>query len=152
MPIRRCDEIASPKKSHDPIATIIWFVAARLKAMIKGTDFKSYSGQHRLMADAEGSGTVVMSEIRMDAGMMMPRFLIDEKVGQFLDEFGKALEKRVAGTAFGTTAKPAPARTGRRPAARRLLRITRTATGIRTWYLGQTYDSNRSVAATDSKL
>jgi hypothetical protein len=32
MPIRRCDEIVSPKKSHDPIATIIWFVAARLKA------------------------------------------------------------------------------------------------------------------------
>jgi hypothetical protein len=32
MPIRRCDEIVSPKKSHEPIATIIWFVAARLKA------------------------------------------------------------------------------------------------------------------------
>ena len=34
--------------------------------MIKGTDFRSYSGQHRLMVDAEGRGTVVMSEIRMD--------------------------------------------------------------------------------------
>ena len=43
MPIQRCDEIVSPKKSHDPIATIIWFVAARLKAMIKGTDFSTKS-------------------------------------------------------------------------------------------------------------
>ena len=47
MPIQRCDEIASPKKSHDPIATIIWFVAARLKAMIKGTDFSAKSQEKR---------------------------------------------------------------------------------------------------------
>lgn len=120
--------------------------------MIKGTDFRSYSGQHRLMVDAEGRGTVVMSEIRMDVGLMMPRFLVDEKIRQFIEEFGKALEKRVAATAFETTTMPAPARTGHRPAARRLLRISRTATGVRIWYLGQTYDSNRSVAATNSKL
>jgi hypothetical protein len=47
MPIQRCDEIVSPKKSHDPIATIIWFVAARLKAMIKGTDFSAKSQEKR---------------------------------------------------------------------------------------------------------
>ena len=88
----------------------------------------------------------------MDVGLMMPRFLVNEKIRQFIEEFGKVLEKRVAATAFETTAMPAPARTGHRPAARRLLRITRTATGVRIWYLGQTYDSNRSVAATDSKL
>jgi len=43
MPIHRRDEIASPKKSHDPIATTIWFIAARLKAMTKGTDSSAYS-------------------------------------------------------------------------------------------------------------
>src|SRR5438132_887172 len=47
MPIQRCDEIASPKKSHDPIATIICVVAARLKAMIKGTDFSAKSHENR---------------------------------------------------------------------------------------------------------
>ena len=35
IPIQRRNEIASPRKSPDPIATMIWFVAARLKAMIK---------------------------------------------------------------------------------------------------------------------
>jgi len=108
--------------------------------MIKGTDFKSYSGRYRLMVDADGSGTVVMSEVQMDMGMMMPRFLVDEKVRQFLDEFGKALEKRVASTAVLTAAMPAPGRTGHRPAARRLLRITRTATGFRISYLGRIYE------------
>ena len=47
IPIQRRDEIASPKKSHDPIATMMWFVAARLKAMINGTDFSAYSQEKR---------------------------------------------------------------------------------------------------------
>src|SRR6516164_4584210 len=29
-PIQRREEIASPKKNHDPTATMIWFVAAKL--------------------------------------------------------------------------------------------------------------------------
>jgi hypothetical protein len=47
IPIQRRNEIASPKKSPDPIATMIWFVAARLKAMINGTDFSAYSQEKR---------------------------------------------------------------------------------------------------------
>ena len=104
--------------------------------MIKGTDFKSYAGQHHLM-EAAGGGTVVMTEIEMDAGFMIPRFLLDDKIRQFLEEFGKGLQKRVAAAAqvSSTVATQAPAARRR---MRRLLRITRTAAGLRIWYLGQT--------------
>jgi carbon monoxide dehydrogenase subunit G len=103
--------------------------------MIKGTDFKAYSGQHRLMV-AAGGGTVVTTEIEMDAGFMMPRFLLDDKVRQFLEEFGKGLRKRVAaaGTPPGAVSTLPP---GARRRTRRLLRITRTAAGMRIWYLGK---------------
>jgi hypothetical protein len=102
--------------------------------MIKGTDFKSYSGQHRLLVSA-GGGTLVMTEIEMDAGLMVPRFLVDDKIRQFLEEFGRGLQKRVAAAAQSTTVA-AQAHSRRRPRMRRLLRITRTASGMRIWYLG----------------
>jgi len=103
--------------------------------MIKGKDFKSYSGQHRLMV-AAGGGTVVMTEIEMDAGFMVPRFLLDDKIRQFLEEFGKGLQKRVAASATGLSTVAAQAQSAGRARMRRLLRITRTATGVRIWYLG----------------
>lgn len=103
--------------------------------MIKGRDFKSYAGQHRLM-EAAGGGTVIMTEIEMDAGFMVPRFLLEDKIRQFLEEFGKGLEKRVAAAAqvSSTVATQAPAARRR---IRRLLRITRTAAGMRIWHLGK---------------
>ena len=103
--------------------------------MIKGTDFKSYSGNYRLMA-AAGGGTVVMTEIEIDAGLMVPRFLLDNKIREFLEGFGKALQKRVAATTIPSSTAASQAHASRRH-LRRLLRITRTAGGIEIWYLGK---------------
>lgn len=104
--------------------------------MIKGTDFKSYSGNYRLMV-AAGGGTVVMTEVKMDAGFMVPRFLLDEKIRQYLEEFGKSLQKRVMATDARSRTVGAQTRTTRRARTRRLLRLTRTTSGMRIWYLGK---------------
>src|SRR6516162_8032457 len=47
MPTQRRYESASPKKSHRPSATLIWFMAARLWATISGTDLSAYSHEKR---------------------------------------------------------------------------------------------------------
>ncbi|HWP84969.1 MAG TPA: SRPBCC family protein, partial [Terriglobia bacterium] len=42
--------------------------------MTKGKDLKAYSGTYRLMDSTDGSGTVVIAEMEIDAGMMVPKF------------------------------------------------------------------------------
>jgi hypothetical protein len=43
IPSQRCCGIFSPRKAQAPIATRMWFVAARLNATISGTDLSAYS-------------------------------------------------------------------------------------------------------------
>src|SRR5258705_12077446 len=43
IPSQRCCVIFSPRKAQAPIATRMWFVAARLNATISGTNLSAYS-------------------------------------------------------------------------------------------------------------
>src|SRR5258705_12245236 len=47
IPSQRCCVIFSPRKAQAPIATRMWFVAARLNATISGTDLSAYSHEKR---------------------------------------------------------------------------------------------------------
>src|SRR5258705_9010449 len=47
IPSQRCCVIFSPRKAHAPIATKMWFVAARLNATIMGTNLSAYSHEKR---------------------------------------------------------------------------------------------------------
>ena len=58
IPSQRCCVIFSPRKAHAPIATKIWFVAARLNATIMGTNL---SAAHRCRAKDFSSAAMASS-------------------------------------------------------------------------------------------
>lgn len=108
--------------------------------MVKGRDVKAYSGTYRLMDASDGKGTVLIAELEIDAGMMVPRFMVDRISKKMMDDTGAALRKHMQTVRLPTVATaPAPAREARPRRARRLLRITKTASGYRIWLQGETY-------------
>ena len=108
--------------------------------MVKGKDVKAYSGTYRLMDATDGKGTVVIAELDIDVGMMVPRFMVDRISKKMLDDTGAALRKHMQSVRIPTAvAAAAPARVSRPHRARRLLRITKTAAGYRIWLQGETY-------------
>ena len=108
--------------------------------MVKGRDVKAYSGTYRLMDASDGKGTVLIAELDIDAGMMVPRFMVDRISKKMIDDTGVALRKHMQSVRLPTTATAlAPARASRPRRARRLLRITKTAAGYQIWLQGETY-------------
>jgi ribosome-associated toxin RatA of RatAB toxin-antitoxin module len=109
--------------------------------LTKSKDLKSYAGVYRLMDAASGSGTVVITELEMDAGALVPKFMLDRVVRKSLDDMGKALQGRVKkkAAAAPVAAAPAGAPAARKKRARRILQISRTAAGYRVWYMGKVY-------------
>lgn len=106
--------------------------------MTKGTDLKTYFGEHRLLDAANGNGTVVVTEVEMDAGAMIPKFVWDRLARSVVEEMGAALGERVK--AFSTGAVAGRSNRGEpKTRRRRILQIANTLSGPRIWYLGKVY-------------
>jgi hypothetical protein len=106
--------------------------------MTKSEDLKAYSGTYRLMDSTDGVGTVVIAELEIDIGMMVPKFIVDKMTRKMMDDTGVALCKYIQ----AAPRAPLPSLTstaGKRRRARRVLRITKTAAGYHVWLLGETF-------------
>ena len=99
-------------------------------SMVKGTDIKAYSGSWTLMDSADQTGTVVMGEVEMDAGALVPKFMVTRMAGKAIEETAQALKKRIAAVPFeGAEGEEAPAAA---PAQRYLIHVMQTPEGYRT--------------------
>jgi ribosome-associated toxin RatA of RatAB toxin-antitoxin module len=107
--------------------------------MTKGKELKSYSGEYRLMDAANGKGSVIITEVEMDAGAMVPKFMMDRMVRKVLDDMGKALQERVKACSAMAVAETSKQQTKTPTRRRRILQIASTASGPRIWYLGKIY-------------
>ena len=110
--------------------------------MTKGKDLKAYSGTYRLMDSTDGSGTVVIAELEIEVGMMVPKFMVDKMTRKMMDDTGVALRKYIASApAPARAAAPAarPAAAAKRRRARQILRVTKTAAGYNVWLMGETF-------------
>ncbi len=126
-----------------------------------GKDVKDYVGSFKLMPSSDGAGTVVMSEMEMDAGSMVPKFMVGKIMEKSLQQTADALKLRVntapptptldvpasaapaavaaagAGGAAApvSVAAPQPAAPVRR---KRVLHVTHSGEGYRVWLMGKT--------------
>jgi hypothetical protein len=95
------------------------------------------------MDATDGKSTVLIAELEIDVGIMVPKFMVDRISKKMMDDTGSALRKHMATvtipTAAALAAKAAAAREARPRRARRLLRITKTASGYKIWLQGETY-------------
>lgn len=111
--------------------------------LVKSADLKNYRGEYRLMDAASGGGTVVIAEIEMDAGAMVPRFMVDRIVKKALEDMGKALHARVKSAPPQVEAAAAAGHGGHKRKRRRVLQIANTPTGPRIWYVGRLYEPRK---------
>jgi carbon monoxide dehydrogenase subunit G len=112
--------------------------------MTSGKDMKSYVGSYRLMDAADGKGTVVIAEMEIDAGAMVPKFMVDRIAKKSINDTGDALKGYVKKVPFqgGVVPKagaPARAEAGKPRRARRIMQVVKTADGYRVWMMGETY-------------
>ena len=112
--------------------------------MTKGKDMKAYSGTYRLMPAADGKGTVVIAELEIDAGFMVPKFMVDKISRKMIDDTGVALRKHAAtlhvpASIAATQVKKEAAAPARLVRAKRILRVTKTSDGYRIWLRGETF-------------
>src|SRR3990167_1552026 len=63
--------------------------------MVNGKDLKAYAGTYRLMDATDGKGTVVIAELEIDVGMMVPKFMVDRMTKKMIDDTGNALRKHM---------------------------------------------------------
>ena len=115
---------------------------------ISGKDVKDYVGSFRLMDASDGAGTVVVGEMEMDAGAMVPKFMVGKVMEKSLKDTADALKARVR------TAPPTPkyefevapaavaAAAGpvKKPARRkRLVHVLQSGDGFRVWINGKAH-------------
>ena len=110
--------------------------------MTKGKDLKAYAGTYRLMDSTDGTGTVVIAELEIDVGKMVPKFMVDKMTRKMMDDTGVAL-RRYLSSMPPLTARPAATRAAAGPAkrrrARKIMRVTKTASGYNVWLMGETF-------------
>jgi coenzyme Q-binding protein COQ10 len=117
-----------------------------------GKDVKEYAGSFRLMNASDGAGTVVMGEMEMDAGAMVPKFMVGRIMEKSLAQTAEALKARIhtappvtkyagqeavavaAGAPGGAAAGAAPAAPARR---KRMVHVTQSPEGYRVWLMGK---------------
>src|SRR5579863_2320899 len=109
--------------------------------LVSCPDVKAYSGSYKLMNASSGSGTVVVTELELDAGPMAPRFIVDRMVKKTLESTGESLRKyakSVAARSPVPAAGPvtaAPAHKVHRPKC--LLRVIHKESGDQIYYGGR---------------
>lgn len=115
---------------------------------ISGKDVKDYVGSFRLMNASDGAGTVVVGEMEMDAGALVPKFMVGRMMEKSLNQTAEALKTRVR-TAPPTpkyeveeaVAPAGPAAIAGAPPARRkrVVHVVQAADGYRIWVMGKTH-------------
>lgn len=108
--------------------------------MTRGKDLKTYAGTYRLMDAADGKGTVMVAELDIDLGGMVPKFMVDKMTRKMIDDLVASLKKFIlskgaTGVAAAAATTAAPAKPRR---AKRILRVVKTVDGYRVWLLGET--------------
>ena len=117
-----------------------------------GKDVKDYCGSFRLMNASDGAGTVVMGEMEMDAGAMVPKFMVGRIMEKSLAQTAEALKQRVhtapPGPAFegvesvASASGAGPSGAAASPAApvrrKRMVHVIQSGEGYRVWLMGKT--------------
>lgn len=119
-----------------------------------GKDVKEYAGSFRLMNASDGAGTVVVGEMEMDAGAMVPKFMVGKIMEKSLNQTCEALKTRainappptkVYESADTGVVAPAAAAAGGAPGAapvarrKRVMHVLQSPTAYRVWVMGKTY-------------
>ncbi len=115
-----------------------------------GKDIKEYAGCWRLMNASDGAGTVIVGEMEMDAGAMVPKFMVTRMAEKSISQTAEALKGRVATAPptpkYEVAAAPpvvaaapgaAPEPTIRR--RKRLVHVLQSGPDYRVWLMGKTY-------------
>ncbi len=63
--------------------------------MVHGKDLRSYSGSYRLVESADGKGTTVFAEMKIDVGAMVPQFIVDYFAKKSIDDTGRSLRRYI---------------------------------------------------------
>ena len=121
-----------------------------------GKDVKEYAGSFRLMNASDGAGTVVMGEMEMDAGSLVPKFMVGKIMEKSLAKTAEALKQRVhtapPGPVFETAESVAAvAAPGAAPGSvapsvaqvvpvrrKRMVHVVQSGNGYRVWLMGKT--------------
>jgi carbon monoxide dehydrogenase subunit G len=116
-----------------------------------GKDVKEYAGSFRLMNASDGAGTVVMGEMEMDAGSLVPKFMVGKIMEKSLGQTAEALKQRVItappGPVFEVAeAVGAPSAPGAAAAVaqvvpvrrKRMVHVIQSGNGYRVWLMGKT--------------
>jgi carbon monoxide dehydrogenase subunit G len=113
-----------------------------------GKDVKDYAGSFRLMNASDGAGTVVMGEMEMDAGAMVPKFMVGRIMEKSLAQTAEALKLRVhtapkyesellvaaaPGAGPGVAGPAVPVR------RKRMVHVIQSGDGYRVWMMGKTH-------------
>ena len=119
-----------------------------------GKDVKEYAGSFRLMNASDGADTVVMGEMEMDAGSLVPKFMVGKIMEKSLGQTAEALKARVLtappGPVFESAEAAAPpAAPGAAAAAapahvapirrKRMVHVIQSGKGYRVWLMGKTH-------------
>jgi hypothetical protein len=108
-----------------------------------------------LMNASDGAGTVVMGEMEMDAGSLVPKFMVGKIMEKSLAQTAEALKARIATappgpvfetaeavavpTAPGAAAAVAPAPQVVRARRKRIVHVIQSGNGYRVWLMGKTH-------------
>ena len=63
--------------------------------MIKGRDLRSYSGSYRLADSADGRGTTLIAEMRVELNSFVPGFVVSHFARRSMDETGASLKRHL---------------------------------------------------------
>jgi len=112
--------------------------------MTAAADVKAYFGSYRLMNSEGNNGTVLVTELELDAGPMAPKFMVDRILKKSLEDSGNALRKYAKTRPVPVTdaaPEPEPAVVSKKPKRSRcLLRVVKTDSGEeQVWYGGKTF-------------
>jgi ribosome-associated toxin RatA of RatAB toxin-antitoxin module len=105
--------------------------------MIQSKDVKAYSGAWHLMDSKDGSGTVLRSEMEMDPGAMVPRFMVDRMAKRAVEDTGLALKERLKVVPFEPGDTDAVVEASAQ--ARRVLHVLKIDDGYRVTFLDDTH-------------
>jgi hypothetical protein len=112
--------------------------------MTAASDVKAYSGSYRLLNSEGNNGTVLVTELELDAGPMAPKFMVDRMLKKSLEDSGNALKKYAKTRPVPVSDAPAeaeePAGPKKPKRARCLLRVFKTDSGEeQVWYGGRVF-------------
>lgn len=112
--------------------------------MTAPSDVKAYFGSYRLMNSEGNNGTVLVTELELDAGPMAPKFMVDRILKKSLEDSGSALRKyaktRPAPVSDAPPEPEEPSGPKKPKRARCLLRVVKTDSGEeQVWYGGKIF-------------